>query len=451
MSAAKRVLFLGITGVGKSSAMEKLAKLLDEQNGLSPRIIKFEEDYLWNDPNSDLVSRNSHVNPADSIGYQRAGFLDSDLHDQAKNWNNAWSRFIRKEKRNIDKGEPIFLGLHGCFTREHYGTRCVFDPRKVAEAFRPDIIFTLINDVYEMWWRTEYRAGGYDSVGRPTLEQLLFARRHELIVGDLIALSCSEHHSPVKNLMFSVHHPLKSFSNCIIRPKDRQIVYLSFPISQPRMLEKNGDLTAKKEVSAFIKDAYEKQNTNPRLVLECPLGIDELPFTRIRSIEELAIDVQKAKENNSTTLVDFDRDKLRWNMDEFWAQNIRMGAQVPQGAPFHAEQLLCARGSLETDVSWRDYRLVDQADFVIVFNPIYCNRSQMAGSVRLEAERAAFQQKYVYIYQDPLQDEANAVWTELGVPIPGSDKPQMVPHPQKRYYTVMSSRDELLQKLDKGE
>lgn len=439
MATAKRVLFLGITGVGKASAVKKLAAYLNSTQGLPWKVINFEDDYLWSDPDSHC-----------SFEDQCTQFLDSPLEVQVRIWKKGWERFSTYAQSSVAQNEHLFLCLHGCFLRGHYGARCVFNPQVIAEKFCPDLIFTLITDVYDMWWRTESRANNHNLMGRPSLEQLVFARRQELMVGDQIALSCS---SRVKNLMFSVHHPLQTFAHCIIHPTDMQICYLSFPISQPRDLQKEGDLTAMNEVSKFIADAYEKQKMTPCLAIECPLGIDELPFARIASIDQLTMLIKEAKKIQDETKeprepkVAFSRDPHRWDLSKFWPPHDRLGDRVTAHSEFNAEQLLCVRGNLETDVSWRDYRLVDQADFLVVFNPIFNNRVRMAGSVRLEVDYAAMNGKLVYIYQNPDYDNASNVWKDLGVTVPGLPAPQMSPTPNRNNCKQVFSYEELLGKL----
>ena len=114
-------------------------------------------------------------------GVNRETFLDAEPTSQRASWEKAWDHLwnsdlsARVERNN----EDIFLGMHGCYIRGHYGSRCVLDFQKVA-AFRPHVVLTLIADVYDMWWTTEARANGEAWKGQPTLEHLLLGAEQRL-------------------------------------------------------------------------------------------------------------------------------------------------------------------------------------------------------------------------------------------------------------------------------
>jgi len=76
-------------------------------------------------------------------------------------------------------------------------------------------------------------------------------------------------------------------------------------------------------------------------------------------------------------------------------------------------QVLAASGSIETDVGWRDYRLVLQADSLVACCPVLNNRPDVSGGVRDEINFARTNGKPIYIYQDPGQDEENHARREI--------------------------------------
>jgi hypothetical protein len=421
---ANRVLFLGITGVDKVRALRNLAGWQYSHDRRDWQVIDFEKDYLWFGKDEQR---------------RRETFLNSPLDQQIEQWDSAWKKFLKNIRSPRQGNRGIFLSLHGSFIRGHYGVRSVFDPGRVAKEFKPDLIVTLIADVYDMWWRTERRAGGVARRGQPTLEQLIFARRHELLVGDQIALACDPR---IKNLMLPIAHPIETLAHYINHPSDHQTVYLSFPISQPRKSERDGDLEPRRAVSSFIKAAYERQARIPQLVLECPLGIDEIPFLNVApplSNQELANEDNKSQ-------VYFDREALRWNLEEFWPASTRLGLPTQPDGPFSARQLSVARGNINTDVTWRDYRLVDQAEILLVFNPIFNNRDYMAQSVRMEIDYAIHHQKYVYLYQDPKHDPRDIVGLQLAARLEGPQS-TMEENPSRQQLVRKRTVEELLDVL----
>ena len=283
-----------------------------------------------------------------------------------------------------------------------------------------------------MWWHTEQRAKGDRVKGVPTLEQLVFGRRHELIEGDHIAAACSA--SRVRNLMISVTHPRETVID-LINHTDPRIVYLSFPISEPRRMSLGNDETGVNEINAFIRTAYQYQHQNDRLVIQCPLGIDELP---LRTLIDSCGDEE---------YVNFDRATARWNLEEIWPIGERLAEPtVKPHNPISCSQLCDAAGNIFTDVTFRDYRLVEQSDCLAVFNPVFYNeisrRKDMSRSVLNEIEFAVSLGKRVYVYQDDARDPDGVVNDRIG-PVGGT----MANSPGSNRKMRLGSPDELFQAI----
>ena len=69
-----------------------------------------------------------------------------------------------------------------------------------------------------------------------------------------------------------------------------------------------------------------------------------------------------------------------------------------------------------TDVGWRDFRLVQQARSVGVFNPKFKSKDGISRSVYQEIIEAATRLSSVFVYQDPAHDP-NKVYEQI---FPGS-------------------------------
>jgi hypothetical protein len=165
--------------------------------------------------------------------------------------------------------------------------------------------------------------------------------------------------------------------------------------------------------------------------------IDELPLINMLTVAELAADEGRE--------LAFDRRKRRWNLDDLCAPGTRLSQQSAPSAAFSAGQLLDAHGNIDTDVTFRDYRLVEQADILVVFNPILTpGRETVARSVRSEIDHAVAQHKHVFVFQDRTLDPKYNVWKNLGLPTPDEGGGQMDESPDRGLVTIVNSVEELL-------
>ena len=85
----------------------------------------------------------------------------------------------------------------------------------------------------------------------------------------------------------------------------------------------------------------------------------------------------------------------------------------PSRGPFKVKGLREAAGSIRSDVGWRDFRLVEQADFLAVFNPVFNNRNRISSGVSDEIAFALRRDKPIYVYQNPDHDRAGVCRREL--------------------------------------
>jgi hypothetical protein len=391
----RRVLFFGVTGIEKRSALHRLAEWARDHRSRQPRpkVIDFEAEYLFK--------------PARG-GERWHSFLDAEQRRQRQVWQTTWTRF-NKEVLADPGAEDVYISLHGCIVRGHYGVRCVADVNAVARDAKPDLVVTLLDDVYDLWWRTEARAGGSQRKGRPTIEQLLFARRVELIVADQVAHSLEP---PAEHFVISVAHPCETLGNRIYGPSPI-VVYLCFPISAPRDLKREGDPAGEAAILGFLKTAYDRQAKNPNLVCVCPLAIDELPLLAALDRPENKTEVRDA--HVSLPAIKFDRDALRWDLTSVWSPAGMLCPGPPaaaERAPIPEEQLKAASGMIHSDVGWRDYRLVSQSAYLAAFNPKFRNRGDLSRSVHEEI-RFATSICPVFVYQDPEHDPDGVVKTQF--------------------------------------
>ena len=395
---SRRVLFLGPTGVDKSTVLTRLLDFAGREFARDCVKIDFEKDFL-----SSQISL--------------AQYLDQPVATQHERWRKAWTAFFNENEAVTSEsyqGPDAFLALHGCFTRGHYGTRLVADPSEVAR-FRPHLIVTLIDDIYDLWWRTEARAGGDPWKGRPTLEQLALARRVEAAFGDLVM--CLADTNP-RHLLIAAAHPQRTVAQAIYG-NDPKVIYLSFPITEPGHMATNGDNSGIKEIDDFIRRTAECERQNRSVSFVCPLAIDELPFVRFGMTEDNRDKVKHIVGGGRSVEKDgfvFPRDDERWHIDSFWQPEECMKVPPAPGQPFLCEQLEAACGNIRTDVGWRDYRLAEQADKLFVFNPVMNGADRrkrekpgLARGVTAEIFFALALGVPVYVFQDKRHDP-NKEW-----------------------------------------
>lgn len=466
---AKRVLLLGIPGVQKTAAANHLAASLREINH-NFDVVNFERDFL---------------RLTDSV--RRASFLNSSFSVQCDKWSAGWKQL----KASLDPSKNYILSMHGCYISKHYGARCVFNPGIIAEDFSPSVIFTLITDIYDAWSVTHSTACKMELKGDPSLSQLLMARRTELLVGDQIANATNSHKNldviepngkdsaVSQSLFLSVYHPLQTFTNAVTAPDGFRVGYLSFPITQPRELEAQGDNRAREEISRFVWDAYQLQHKKKNLVIQCPLTIDELPFMyslqeqhskkfkeeierelanrrqdkNVSSSEYSDLDEEtkeKIKEKiNKKIQLEFNRDDARWSLKELFHDETLLSSQKNPLELFFADQFMEVKGLIKSDVTLRDYRLVDQADFLAVFNPIIDpTRTEMARSVAEEITRALNLEIPVFLFQDKKYDPNNYVLKQLKIaPDAGGT---MENEARRQLIIPCNDKEELLSKITTG-
>ncbi len=407
-----RVLLLGPTGAEKRAAVTRLVS--SYAGSSAPEFIDFEAEYL----------RPVHE------------FLDQQFDQQRRAWDEAWSKLLTRVGPP-GESDNLIVGLHATITRRLYGCRSpIFVP--LVMEYRPDVVVTLVDDVYLMWHRTETRARSLDYRGRPTLQDLLEARRSETFMGDLLASHCRP---PARHYLVSIRHPARMLNRLLYHGQAYRI-YLGFPISTPRHLLDTGDSRGEDDVNGFLGRMYDFEAQHDNVCLFCPLGIDELPLVKC---------FERSQVSKGQALV-FSIKTMRWDSKQFLGdtQLLMDLSTVPDEVVIPATQVAEARGLIRADVAFRDYRLVRQSDHLIVFNPFYREDFEKAPSladdicrgVRNEIAMALQKPKPVWIYQDSKHDP-NRFADQLWKPEPGS----LGEFPRSSYVTIYHCLDEMISKL----
>lgn len=432
----RRVLLLGSTGQDKA----RVAERVKERGARLERSVEF-VDY-----------ENTYLKPKTK---SLAAYLAKDPYDQASIWLDAWDDFSPARDPDPMRETDVFLLIvHGCVVTAFYGTSQALDVHRICVDFQPDLIVTLTDDVYNLWWRAESRSPSALHSGHPTLEHLLMARRVEAMIGDRIAATSSRMlHQRVRNILLPVNHPVEVLENLIFY--DAKPVYLSFPISGPRRwLDSNSeeDRHTGKKLADVINDfhrlANQSQRMSKHLAYISPLAIDELPLVRVAQgvLDELPHEEQRQldserekRRDEPKRTFEFDPGHHRWQVQDLWP-DTRLLASGVAARPLELEQAINIRGLIKTDISWRDNRLVIHSDCLVVFCPVMPRvdgSHRMSGGVKEELERASGIVTPCYVYQNPELDPTGVFDSYVGKP--GS----MGASPKHESIYVVETLDEL--------
>lgn len=406
----ERVILLGITGLNKNAIAQRLQRYCSART--TPLVFKFFDfESAFLDP---IIRRNN-------LSYY--AYLDVDKHRQRELWDQAWLVCSNELERHQD--EHIVLSLHGVITRNVIGSRSAIHIPSII-AFRPTKIITLINDIYLHWECTERHARGVEYRGRPSLLELLDARRAEIFLGELISGQVPE---KPPHYVLAVCHPLRTLFRLLFGGASLRTIYLSFPISGPRKQLLEGSEKGVQEVNDFLKEVYVFEACTPNIVLFCPLSIDELPLA--------SLDISGPTDPSASVRFQL---ASRWDVTTFWPDEELITTKHDlteiRLSPKH---LADAVAMISSDVALRDYQLVRQSMALAVFNPFF--DGEESRGVRNEINLARGNNRPIHIFQDPTHDTSGALQEMIGSPGSlGSDPGWQYIHPHD---TLSSLFDEL--------
>ncbi len=245
-----------------------------------------------------------------------------------------------------------------------------------------------------MWARTEERADGQEIKGRPSFEQLLIARRAELLLGDIILSHTSN--PLVRHILCATGNSIDALINLIIF--DAPVTYLSFPISAPREMMKNGDGSFIDLINHAHHLASQEMRTDRRRSIISPLSIDELPI------------LFKKEEYDGEDTIEFDCEKDRWGLQSLWGnREIAILPSLPGALRFPVAQIEGATPAIRTDVGWRDRRLVLQSKSLAIICPKPPGEERITRGVNEEIQTAVEVGILCNIWQNPAWDRDNFV------------------------------------------
>ena len=312
-------------------------------------------------------------------------FLAQDIAQQATTWRRGWDDL----KRELD-GETTVLALHATYISGPLGLRSPVHLPSICDDFKPTLIVSLIDDVFQMWSRTEDRAAGQEIRGRPSFEQLAAARRAEQLLGDLILSHTGN--SGARHILCAAGNNLDALINLMVF--DAPVTYLSFPISAPREMSKGGDNSFVEIINDAHRRAAVRMTQDRDRAFITPLSIDELP---------LISKTESADQNVNGIMFDCEND--RWKLADLWGNSeLPILPSLTGTRTFPKEQIEMAFGALRTDVGWRDRRLVLQSSSLAIVCPKPPHENRVTRGVNEEIQTAVPLGIICNIWQNPEWD-----------------------------------------------
>lgn len=327
--------------------------------------------------------------------HQVEDYLGVDLPEYLDSYNprmrqEQWDRAIDKVRLRLDPVPEFTLLLFHCV---HYRNGRIFSQLNWDRltAFRPRLIITLIDDIYDIWERIRSREAEFKTRSVVTLEEVLLWRTFEIAATKQLArnlfvdpsaypdvertIRASEIRDapffgqPIEHFVVSAKQTIEMLYRLCFEP-DRLRVYASYPISSPR-----SSAAARDEINEY------RARLSERFVVFDPLAIDEL---RTGS----SSDWQNA-------VRDFGLLPPRWPVSTTppvgppaTAETVpthnpfaRWNPQSETYVPLSVPEIMNIRRAIERQIVERDFLLVSQGGTVAVYRPFFGARSEPTGGV----------------------------------------------------------------------
>lgn len=428
------VVFTGHTGLGKRRVLERLCQYI------------YSNDPEWCEA-KDLTNQTIRKNREKELAqvYEAEHliddtFLDLPVRDQQSVWHASFVEALRCWQQAGPKPKFAFLSLHLTWqTHSQF-----FSPlawrippnfedtlvKYLGDDFRPKHCVTLIDDIYTSQKRIQSHKYNF------RLIELLRWRNVETLMTDLLAqlVVPSEYitkdrekypfeHSPV----IAVRHPISMLYSFLLEPEKRR-VYASYPISEPRRIAaKTGSNDPIEEINRFRTALHE------RFTVFDPVTIDERPLQlllkkardseeqELRSVIEKVVSI--CSTDGSELVAELERSikkHLDGNLSDeivLRAEGMWPGIECETLSGDDATDVYLSRNDVEDiatetgeqgseidrQIRSRDFRMIDQADYIVVYRPTYCRKEWSAGTYH-EVLYARSVGKRAIIIRDPAAD-----------------------------------------------
>jgi hypothetical protein len=286
-----------------------------------------------------------------------------------KLWAKAFKSVLNIIKAEENKNNDIFINFHACFYLHRAVEYLSLVKTKLVKRFQPDLFITLIDDIYDIHdrLRDSNQIFAYARATEPVdaileLMRILDWRAKEIMMTRHFANELDN----IPHYVFAVKHSYDTLDKLIF--ENKPIFYISHPITEVRRLQKREE---KEKANQMIEAIHRiENNSSYEFVSFLPTTIDELR-------------IQKEKRDNKTYEY---MPKLtpRWDLGKYQNPINLLYIPPPKGenndplwekeSKYSRELNLLLKAlsdHIEVQVSSRDYKLVEQSDFIFVYRPCY--------------------------------------------------------------------------------
>ncbi len=359
------VLFTGISGIEISNALQEY--IFRTKNLYNNRPIHFLK--IDNIIENIFYEKNPEITKASQI-------WTSDILQQVnevfcQQWEEA-SKRIKSSINGCYKKNPkaiIFLNIHAVYF--YLKTQEYISPIKVnlLRDINPEMIITLIDDIYDIRKRLTGRNGIYRGMNSSPITiihqylRLLDWRSKETMMSHFLArqLGC-------QNYLIAVKHSYDVLNNLIL--KNVKSVYLSHPITEVRAVERQGGIGKANHIKKEIDIIYELISEN--FATFHPTTIDEF---RIKH-ENLKKFYPVLTERWDHSKYNTPREMLYSNSG--FSDENRLWKNSGKDIEYDENMsniLTTLVDMISRQVTVRDYTLVEQSDFLVIYRPLYNGKS----------------------------------------------------------------------------
>jgi len=385
-----RALFLGTTGLEKTSVLEQIADIACKEKFELITGLKHQDAKKYiriYDIDKQISTK------IGSLNY--ASFMDGKVRQHQK---EVWKKELESVLKEIRNENPkhVFLSIHGVYYR--YNNYFSLIDKDLLAQFNPTVIVTLIDDIYDVAYKVTEKEKNYSTNSSCTLSEALGWRTIEIFMGDFLSENLfinPESAGIADNIinglpnevkrLFKIHIPhfvmaVKHNPRMLYRllfDRKKLVLYASFPITSTRTDPKKID-----EINEFKKKLEEKYT-----VLD-PATIDELVIkekTKVES-EYVQMKANNAIEKECDGLVLFKRLHGNYSRSTTYPPNLDL------------KELFSLQQAIKKQVEKRDYRMVAQSEDVVAYRPYWGGRTDPSGGVDAELSYANDLDKGILAY-----------------------------------------------------
>lgn len=384
------VLFLGTTGLEKTNLLEQLGNYACKMKYDLPTGLKHDSapDYI------QIFDIDNRIRKNLLLGY--TAFMDSNVRDDHI---TAWKTELEMILKEINQTKPknVFLSAHAVYFR--YNNYFTMINQNTLTKFHPDIIITLLDDIYDVSKKVADREKTSGTNSSCTLSEALGWRTVETLMADYLAENLfidakSMEINPellksappeisklfgqnIPHYILAVKHKISTFYKLLFERK-RLILYSSFPITSTRT-----NLEKIEEINSFKKKLDENYT-----VLD-PATIDEILVKDKKSMEKEEYEYLK---KNNLIFLENENTVVLTRL----AGDYSRSTQLPD--TIKIEELQKINDPILKHVENRDYRMVKQSDGVVAYRPFWGEREDPAGGVDRELQWALDSKKAALAY-----------------------------------------------------